>query len=234
MHHPVLRTLVAAVLLTVALPLPALESFRADYDISRGALTLGRMSRELVIDAAQGRYRFASTMETKGLVALFADARVVETSAGRFGPAGFAPESYTYDKKGKKKDYALEFDYARNLVRRDDDAGWESSMPARLLDKLSYQAQLMVDLDARPARLRYDIADKNRLKEYLIENLGAERVETRLGEFDTVRLMRADDDSQRRTIVWCAPELGWMAVKVEHRDKKGDVTTAVLRSLERN
>ncbi|MEQ8659367.1 MAG: DUF3108 domain-containing protein, partial [Gammaproteobacteria bacterium] len=147
MFTPALHTLLLGVLLAVSLPAGALDSFRAEYDLSRGALTLGRMSRELVIDAAAGRYRFASTMETKGLVALFADARVVETSAGRIEPEGFRPERYSYDKKGSKKDFELEFDYARNRVRRRDaGATWESGMPRGLLDKLSYQAQLMLDL----------------------------------------------------------------------------------------
>ncbi len=229
---PALRALCLLALLSLPPAAAALTSFRAEYDLSLGVVTLGRMSRVLVIDDHTQRYRFESTMETRGLVALFADARVVEVSAGRIEPAGFVPERYSYDKQGTKKDYELEFDYTRNLVRRSD-AGdaWEASMPAHLLDKLSYQAQLMFDLDAAPQALRYDIADKSRLKEYHIQVLGSETVETGLGKFDTVKLTREKAGSKRRTVVWCAAALGWMAVKVEHRDKRGAVTTAILRSL---
>lgn len=229
---PVLRALCLAALLGLPAAAVALTSFRAEYDLSRGVVTLGQMSRVLVIDDDTQRYRFESTMETKGLVALFADARVVEISAGRIEPAGFVPERYSYDKQGTKKDYELEFDYTRNLVRRSDaGAAWQAAMPTRLLDKLSYQAQLMFDLASSPQALRYDIADKSRLKEYHIQVLGSETVETGLGKFDTVKLTREKAGSKRRTVVWCAPALGWMAVKVEHRDKRGAVTTAVLSSL---
>ena len=106
-------------------------------------------------------------------------------------------------------------------------------MPAAVLDKLVYQAQLMFDLGNSPEELNYDIADKSKLKTYLIRNLGVERVETDAGHFDTVKLERASTGSQRRTRVWCASELGWLPVKVEPRDKKGAVTIAVLRSIER-
>lgn len=172
-------------------------------------------------------------MEATGLVSVFSSSSVTEESRGRIADRRFQPTSYRYDKKGSKRDYALHFDYALNQVERSDGGGWHAAMPRGLLDKLSYQAQLMFDLEDVPQSLDYPIADKGKLKQYLITNTGNEAVETPLGRFDTVRLERADDDSLRRTRVWCARALGWLPVKVEHRDKHGDVTIALLRHLER-
>ncbi len=48
-----------------------------------------------------------------------------------------------------------------------------------------------------------------------------------------LRLEKGDGPGERRTVVWCARELGWLPVKVEYHEKDGGVTTAVLRAFER-
>ncbi|MGE0485760.1 MAG: DUF3108 domain-containing protein [Gammaproteobacteria bacterium] len=213
-------------------PVAAVEPFEAEYALSRGVLTLGRMTRRLDIDA-DDQYVLVSRMETTGLVSVFSANAVVEESRGRIVDQRLLPTAYRYDKKGTKRDYALHFDYARQLVARSDSGDWQADMPPGLLDKLSYQVQLMFDLDSVPRALDYPIADKGKLKQYLITNTGSEWVETPLGRFEAVRLERSDDNSARRTRVWCAQQLGWLPVKVEHRDKHGDVTVALLRRLDR-
>lgn len=209
----------------------ALRPYEAEYDLTRGMLRVGKMVRRLDVDAA-GAYVFESRMETKGLAALFSGTRVIETSRGRIAAARFVPERYEYDRGDAKRDYRLQFDYDNGTVHRADArSDWSTAMPGPLFDKLVYQAQLMLDLPAGPATIQYAIADKSRLKTYEIRNLGNERVETEAGKFDAVLLERASAGSKRRTRVWCAAELGWLPVKVEHRDKKGNTTTALLRSL---
>jgi hypothetical protein len=217
MYRP-LAPFLSLLLLGWQAPATAVEPFEAEYALSRGVLTLGRMTRRLDIDAEQ-HYVLVSRMEATGLVSVFSADAVTEESRGRIVDERFLPTTYRYDKKGTKRDYALRFDYARQQVARSDDGDWQAEMPRGLLDKLSYQAQL--------------IADKGKLKQYLITNTGSERVETPLGRFETVRLERVDGGSARRTRVWCAQALGWLPVKVEHRDKHGDVTVALLRRLER-
>ena len=197
-----------------------------------GVFKLGTMSRRLDI-SVDGKYVFESRTETRGLVALFSKDQVVETSRGKLEGTRFVPERYDYVRTGSKRDYSLQFDYASGTVRRDDQANaWSAEMPAKLLDKLVYQAQLMVDLADAPVSLDYNIADKSKLKIYFIENLGSETVDTVAGRFSTIKMQRSKPDSKYRTTVWCARELGWLPVKVEYVDKKGRMTTALLRSVE--
>ena len=206
--------------------------YDAVYDISKGVFRLGTMARRLDIGVG-GEYVFESTMETRGLVALFSKDRVVETSRGKLDGLQFIPERYEYIRTGGERDYSLYFDYESGIVRRDDRASaWSADMPVNLLDKLVYQAQLMLDLVDAPTSLNYNIADKSKLKTYVIENLGDEQVDTRAGRFATIKLERSKADSKRRTTVWCARDLGWLPVKVEYVDKKGGLTTALLRSVE--
>jgi hypothetical protein len=207
--------------------------FTAIYDISKGILTLGEMTRRLRIDG-DGRYEYESVMRAKGLVSLFADAEVVEISRGRIDGKRLRPEHYRYDKNGERKDYELRFDYAANTVHRSDPGqDWSAAMPPDLQDKLSYQAQMMGDLVEGPQRLDYAIADRDKLKQYAIMVLGRETIETGIGSFDAVKLRREKPGSRRRTTVWCAEALDWIPVRVEYRDKKGSTTVAVLKSLVR-
>ena len=79
--------------------------------------------------------------------------------------------------------------------------------------------------------LRYAIADKNKLKDYEFKNGGTEEVVTAAGTYRAVKLSRGTTADDRQTTVWCAAGLGWLPVKVEYREKNGDITTALLRTL---
>ncbi|MGR8918712.1 MAG: DUF3108 domain-containing protein [Gammaproteobacteria bacterium] len=235
-----MRTLATVTLLLFLLaptPLAARSPapFHAEYALSRGIVKLGTMTRRLTLDGKDG-YLFESVMQTQGLAAMFAGAKVVEVSRGEVVDDGFRPVHYRYEKQSKRKDYALSFDYAAGTVSRSDGAAdWSAPMPPGLLDKLVYQAQMMLDLaDDVPTTLDYHVADRGKLKRYAIEVLPGEVVDTALGGFETRRLVREKPGSKRRTVVWCAPALDWMPVKVEYRDKKGGVTVAVLQRLERS
>lgn len=225
-------TVIAALLAACPLPALAISSFEAEYDISRGVVTVGLMSRRLTIDDDR-RYLYESHMAPSGIAALFTRDAVIETSSGRLEGARFVPEHYSYDKGRAKKNFTLSFDYRSNTVHLGGQPrSWSASMPAQVLDKLVYQVQLMLDLPADPTTLEYAIADKGKLKSYRITNHGRETTHTGVGELTTVKLQRDDTDSVRRTTVWCAEELDWMPVKVEYRDKDGSVTVAVLASLQ--
>lgn len=228
----ILRTsLVTSLLLLAVSDLAAVSSFTAEYDLLKGVLKLGVMSRRLDIDRGDS-YVFESRMETKGIAAWFSDNLVVEISRGRISDSNFIPDDYHYDKDGDEKDYELSFDYGSKTVRRSDTGeSWSATMPDLLHDKLSYQVQLMFDLATNPNDFNYAIADRNELKHYEIANLGPEDIQTDMGLFKTVKLERAKPGSRRRTTVWHAETLGWMPIKVEYRDKHGGLITALLREL---
>lgn len=207
------------------------SSFVAEYDLSKGVLKLGEMTRQFSVDDRQ-RYTFRSTMKTSGLVSLFSNKRIVEISRGRIEDARLVPEGYSYDKQSDQKDYALSFDYNNHLVRRSDVSnGWQASIGERVLDKLSYQVQMTLDVADGPQTLQYVIADRGELKDYEIHNLGRASVEIPLGTYSTIVLERRIKNTKRRTTVWLAEALNWMPVKVEYVEKDGSLTTASLRKL---
>jgi hypothetical protein len=81
----------------------------------------------------------------------------------------------------------------------------------------------------------YLIADGGRLKHYQIKRLEQETITTPLGSINTVKFKRQrdrDSDKDRETTLWCAPELNYLPVKLEHIEKDGTKFTAVLRRVE--
>ena len=205
--------------------------FVAVYSLSQGSLSFGRMERRFELNA-DGEYRFLSRMKTSGVLALVRSDKITESSSGQFRDGRFVPKVYTYANSHGDKHFALRFDHASGQVTRSDQAhGWSSAMPPAVLDKLVYQMQMMQDLATQPASLRYNIADKNKLKDYLFDNRGREAVQTELGSYQSIRLERGASGADRRTVVWCAEELNWLPVKVEYREKDGSVTTALLHSF---
>jgi hypothetical protein len=227
----VLAPLLFALASAAAARMPA--PFVAEYDLTRGVLAVGTLTSTLELDDTAG-YRYESRMETGGLVALFHHERVVETSRGQVRDLRFQPEHYEYASVRGKRDHALRFDRDAGIVSRaDEGSDWSAPLADGLLDKVAWQLQIMIDMDAAPAALDYDIADRDEIKHYHIRNLGAEDLSTPAGGFSTVKLERANPGSTRRTTVWVAAALDWLPVKVEYRDKDGAVTTAVLREVQR-
>ena len=58
-------------------------------------------------------------------------------------------------------------------------------------------------------------------------------ITTPLGKIEAIKLIRHREQSKgRQTILWCAPALNYLPIKLEHTEKGGAVFTAVLRHLE--
>ncbi len=207
--------------------------FVAVYALSQGSLSFGTMERRFELKG-DGGYRFLSRMKTTGVLSLVRSDKISEVSSGQLRDGRFVPDTYSYHNSRGDKHHALRFDYGRGQVLRSDQVRpWSAAMPTAVLDKLVYQMQMMLDLGAHPPTLRYNIADKNKLKEYVFEDRGSEEVVTDVGRYQSVRLERGASAADRRTVVWCAEELDWLPVKVEYREKDGSVTTALLRSFDK-
>ena len=90
-----------------------------------------------------------------------------------------------------------------------------------LQDSLSVQLALIHELLAGRTPETFVMLDRDEIKDYLYTAEGKERVKTALGEHDTVRYRSRRPNSDRSTMFWCAPDLGYLPVKVErHKGSK--------------
>lgn len=200
---------------------PTLTPFEADYELERSGLTLIEMHRRL-LDAGDGNYRFESdSRPTAALRWLFKD-RIRETSFWRYAGDNPRPQVYRYERSGGRKEKSIElvFDWAKQTVTdKRRTPVWSTTIPPGTTDKLLYQLQLMFDLQAGNENPGYTIADDGKLRHYQYRKIGEETLDLDSGTFKTIKLYQ--DDGRRSTTIWCAPELNYLPVRIEHTEKDG-------------
>ncbi len=210
------------------------EPFEARFDLAVKGFTVG----ETVWRVRRVNDGFVYETRTKatGFAAVFGEKQVLERSEWkRFGD-DVKPASYRYERSGRPdKTTAIAFDWNEGKIqstRRGRTS--RMSVPANALDKLGYMLVLMEDLKAGKRSVRYHIADgKNRMKVYELKIDGEEQMKTALGTFDVLRIVRDRKDDDRETVIWVAPKLGYMPVRIEHRERNDESVTISIRSLSR-
>ena len=146
------------------------------------------------------------------------------------------PQHYTYNRSGLGRDRTAElsFDWDNGKVTNDvQDKPWVMTVPPLALDKLSYQLQIRTDLINDKPLLEYNIADGGHLKQYNFEILGEERLKTKVGTFDTIKVRRIrEDEDNRHTIFWMAKNWDHLVIRMQQEeDGKSyeiDLTEATL------
>ncbi|WP_435101595.1 DUF3108 domain-containing protein [Arhodomonas sp. AD133] len=212
--------------------------FRAEYELNKGMLTLGRATLTFSRPQPQ-RYRYRLYTRPTGIAEWFTDAEIRELSEGRIVPSGFQPLRYVYDRRGDEhaRRAELRFDWSSGTVMNDvGEHPWRMDVPPDALDRVVSPLQLMHDLTERTPtsneRLTYRIADGGKLKAYHLTVEKRETVSTPAGNFETLRVVRRASDGDRITRLWCAPALDYLAVKVEQWEQDDGTFELVLTEVE--
>ncbi len=220
----------------LAAPAPAARvpaPFSAEYVLHVHGLPVGRMTRELVAER-DGSFVFSSSSRAVGVAALVHRERIEERSRWRLHGTEVRPLRYSYRRSGgrKPRQVGVSFDWdARRIANTAGAQTWHMELEPGVLDKLLYQLVIMSDLERGLRDLSYQVADGGRIKTYRLEMDGEERLDTALGEMDTIRLVRRKDGGRRQTVLWCAPALDFLPVRVQYTDKDGAVTRVEIDSL---
>jgi len=211
-----------------ATPLP--QQFTAVYAVKTSGLTIGETKR--VLSHTGEYYQFESITRPKGVARLLTSGQVVERSQWNFFHGQPRPEHYTFFNSGSKKNrnVKLDFDWDKNrVINTINGEPWSMPLEHGTQDKLLYQLRIMQDLPTNKTTLRYPVADGGKLKYYDIEIIGKERIRTKLGVFDTIRLQRTK--GSRKTTLWCARQLGYLPVRIEQQKNDDSPVIAILTSV---
>jgi len=179
-------------------------------------------------------FLYQSETSTVGLLALFRKDHIIEKSTWHFSGGQLQPLLYSYEHTGGKKDrdVNVKFDWStRRITNSINGSSWQMPIQAYIMDKLLYQLAIMYDLEKGRKDISYVIADGGKIKQYDFELVGEERLQTPIGEFSTLKLSRHKPNSRRKTVIWCARELGYMPVKVENIENNGRETMAIIEGL---
>ena len=211
-----------------------LTPFNATYALSRNGLHLGSNRLQLSRDT-DGRWRYAATITPGGLLSLFVADTVEEESRWRLHGDTIRPDHYRYHRFGGKKERRVELSFnweSREVVNDVGGDRWTMEIPDGTLDKLLYQVAIMRDLKRGERAMNYAIADGGTLKRYHLKVTGEESLETPLGVLRTLRIERTKESSSKTTRLWCAPELGFLPVRIEQVKKEGETLRMTIEALE--
>lgn len=208
-----------------------LPAFRATYTTAfdLGVPISGEAVRQLR-RTEDGHWLFTS--EAAALMA-----GISETTRFDYHPSTpIKPLSYHYLRQvlGKRREARIEFDWTRRTATTVvKDRPWQMKIPPGAQDKLSYQLQLRLDLLAGKTAMTYSVADGGKLKQYRFKVTGEEEVDTPYGRFAAVRVMRdRGEDAERETLLWLAPELDYLIVRLEQTEADGKTYALLLKNLE--
>lgn len=205
--------------------------FEATYDVLYNEFYLGTAVRTLQPQDNQ-TWIYRSHTSPKGIASAFVSDIIDETSTIRKYDNRFQPSLYDYHQHGGKKDKAfqLKFDWKSKQLSNTYTKK-EYPLSANTHDLLSFQIQLMQDMQAGKTSISYIIADKKRVDTYSLKLTETENVETPMKTFSAIKMVSNKIRDKMQFIIWCAPELGYLPIKVMKIDDDGDESVLILESL---
>jgi len=223
-----MSALVVGVATAQEAPVPAgLEPFTATYRVKYGSLGVGISRLGLERGDGPGRWVLKSEADARGLARLLASETLVQTSWLQVENGEVRPLRFRFDDgmERKEEDVTLDFDRTKGRV-----TGTAKGKPVDLemlpnaQDPVSNQVAAMLDLiqgrEPEPYAM-YDNAKRAKVYDYRF--LRRETLKTDAGSYETVVYATSREGSDRETVMWLAPSLGYLAVQVEsyRKGKRG-------------
>src|SRR5690606_19710770 len=155
---------------------------------------------------------------------------VFELRDGVLRPLEFRLEDGT--RKGEDN-VTIDFDWAGGAAHVTKENG-RTDLPLEngVHDRGTLQLALMLELDAGSVPAAHALIDDDSVKTYSYEVAGEETLTTPAGTYDTVKVVQRREGSSRHTLIWLAPELRHLPVKIEQRRDGETLTTLLLESVQ--
>jgi hypothetical protein len=223
-----------ALVLALWLPLgiveaASLQPFRATYSLRYNGMKAG--TGELQLERQpDGRWSYRLRMQGSGLFRLVPQASLVSRSVFRIEGDRVVPEAFTSTDANQD----ITFDWSGGRVTGKV-SGKRIDLPAQdgLLDPQSAQVALMQELLVGRMPSRFVLVDEDRIKTYLYAVEGSESLDSAAGRHHTDIFSSRRPNSKKATFFWCAPELGFIPLKVERRNGRDVEWSMTLDKLER-
>lgn len=161
--------------------------------------------------------------------------KVVEHSSFNLKPSIIKPTHYSYIRSGimgLAKNEEASFDWnTSQVIWKNKKKQWVMKLQNGALDKLSYQAQLRMDLVAGKKDLNYLIADDDKVyhRHFTIE--GEEFVSTDAGTLKTIKVKINRDNNKRETYIWFAKDWDYIFVKLLQKSGNSEYTIEMKSAI---
>ena len=230
----VLAAALAALLMSVTAGADELKPFEASYAWDWHGMTVAVSNLKLEKGSGD-TWTYSSKSEPRGLGRLLSE-RPKTVSVLRVTSAQVEPLSYKGDDGtgSNRRKVDVEYDWEKHRVTGVyEDTPVDLPLTPGVQDEASVQVALMVELLRGHTPERFELLDKNSVREYSYVREGEETLKTPFGDVATVvyRSHRANSPHVNR--YWCAPGRGYIPIRVQQ--KRGDDVqwTMEIQSLRR-
>jgi len=225
--------LAAVPIVSAAAPVHDLKPYTATYNGIWHGMTVAVSS--LKLEQTGDTWTFSSRSEGRGIGRLASSVfPPLQVSVVRVTDQGVQPQSFKSSGGDASKSIELNYDWQSHKVTGTYE-GTKVDLPltAHVEDDGSVQLGLMVELLAGRTPPTVQLIDKNSVREYQFTRGAEATIKTPMGDVRTVVFKSQKKYSPRITSFWCAPDRGYIPMKVQQ--KKGDDVqwTLEIQSLTR-
>ena len=231
-----------AVLAVVAAALPGgtsaadaagLRPYTATYNGIWRGMTVAVST--LKLEQTGDTWTFTSRSEPRGLGRMASGVfPPLQVSVVRVTDQGVLPQSFKSSGGDPGKNIELNYDWQTHRVR----GAYEGTMvdlplTPQVQDDGSVQLAFMVELLAGRTPPTVQLIDQNSVREYQFSRGAEETLQTPLGNVPTVIFKSQKKYSPRITSFWCAPDRGYIPMKVQQKKDDDVQWTLEIQSLSR-
>jgi Protein of unknown function (DUF3108) len=190
---------------------------------------------DLKLEHTGDTWTYSSSSSPRGLGRLAAGVFPPhQVSVVRLSGAGLQPLSYKSEGGESSKSVELSYDWAAQRVTGTyEGTAVDLPLTADVRDDASVQLALTVELLAGRTPKSFRVIDKDGTRQYEFARDGEATLQTPLGAIATVVYRSQKAGSPRITRFWCAPERGYIPLKVEQTRGEEVQWTLEIESLTR-
>ncbi len=209
------------------------STMELQYKVVKGEDGFGIGRATYIWVSRSGAYTLTSITHGTGIFSLLQPGNLVQISRGKITPFGLAPDDF-WIQRGRAtpdKSTAAHFDYDRKTVTiSKDNNAYSVPLEDNAQDILSVIFQLVVRSPFSEDMLLHVTSGKS-LKPYHAVVVGEERINTALGEINTLHLKRpaeADDDA---IDMWLATDYNFAPVKIRIDHSKFGIVEQLITGM---
>jgi hypothetical protein len=176
-------------------------------------------------------WTYTSRSEPRGIGKVLSQ-RPKTVSVLKVTAAGVQPLSYKGDDgtSSTKRAIDLKYDWqAHRVTGVYEETQVDLPLKPGVQDDSSVQVAMMVELLAGRTPERFSLIDKNSVREYRYTREGDDNIDTAIGKVATVVFRSQRANSPHANRYWCAPDRGFIPMKVEQ--KRGDEVQWTMQIL---
>ena len=209
-----------------------LKPFHATYTAEWKGVTAGTTVLELR-RAGPDLYSYSSTSNARGVFRMAFSETLVQTSTFRLQDGLVQPVTFRGIDE-KEREINLDFNWTTLKVTGvAKDHPVDLPLTPGVQDPMSLQISVLRSLATGKVVPTVALIDSDKLKDYELSMAGTARIETALGELDTVIYTTRRAGTDRTTRTWVAPALGYLPVKAERIRGKKTEFVLFIESVDR-